>query len=375
VPDLYDAVALGMRAYAGAAFRLEVLAPARLALEPGTLIVATHRRESDVPVLAPPLYYRGRLRETEGEKLSFAARDDMFLPGFFAGFPPGLPRLARRLLYPVAIARWLPRVGVHPLRSANVARLGEVLAAHPAARLDELLADGALAALLERARAGGAARPQLARDVLRGEYADVLWRAVSPADVAPDRLAAFWSRRAGLAADDFRTLVELLRSGSRLVVFPEGRPSPAGEIGPLQRGIGALVRRGRPAKIQPLALAYDPLVRGRTRVFVSLPPPVDPPRDDVDLELLRHLRRAMPLTAGQFAADRLVEHAGFEGLDGDLAEAVAGARAEGRLVEPELLGAEGRRRRLGEALAVAPRRPSTEIGFLAREYRSAREPV
>ena len=65
---------------------------------------------------------------TEHQRVAFAARDDMFLPGFFAGFPAGLPPRVRRLLYPLGVAGWLPRVEVFPIRSARVARLAEVLA-------------------------------------------------------------------------------------------------------------------------------------------------------------------------------------------------------------------------------------------------------
>jgi hypothetical protein len=83
----------------------------------------------------------------------------------------------------------------------------------------------------------------------------------------------------------------------------------------------------------------------------------------------------MPLTCGQVVASRL--EAGAEAdptaLERDLADAVALARSEGRPVEPELGTADGRRRRLGEALAAAPRK-SGELPVLAREHASAREP-
>ena len=185
----------------------------------------------------------------------------------------------------------------------------------------------------------------------------------------------FWSRRAARAAGDFRHLVGLLRDGRVLVVFPEGRPSPDGEIGPIRPGIGALVRRGRPASLRPLSIAYDPLVRGRTRVHLALGEPVDPPAADVDAEVLALLERTMPLTCGQFVAARL--EAGAEAdptaLERDLADAVALARDEGRQVEPGLTTPEGRRSRLAEALATAPRR-SRELPFLAREHASAHEP-
>jgi hypothetical protein len=369
VPDLYDAVAYGMRAYSQTAFRVETLGPPRLRLPAGTLIVSTHRKETDVPILCPPLYFRAGMRTDLPRRMHFAARDDMFLPGFFAGFPQGLPSWARRLLYPVGVTRWLPVVNVHPIRSAGVARLGEVLAARPDVPLRELLPVEGVAPFERR----GLPAASRAREALCGEYADLLWRAVTPADLAPG-LEDFWRVHAAEAARSFRKLVELVRRPTTLVVFPEGRPSPDGEIGPLQPGIGALVRRGHPVAIQPFAFAYDPLVTGRTRVVLSLPDLVEPPDGDIEAALLGLLRRSTPLTAGQFAAHRLLE--GVEAAPGplerELAEAVESAQAEGRPVESALLTAEGRRRRLAEALAVAPRKPG-ELDFLAREYRSARD--
>ena len=329
--DLYDAVGHGMWAYSNAAFRVDVLDRERF--EPA-------RRKT------------GRLH--------FAARDDMFLPGFFAGFPPELPLRARRVLYKVGVARWLPAVNVFPIRSATVARVGEVLAARRGEALDDLLAEGRVSDLRERAARCGLPRPARAEDVLRGEYADLLWQPISPGDGGG--LEDFWAGRAAQAAGDFRTLVQIARDGNVLVVFPEGRPSPDGEIGPIRPGIGALVRRGRPTAIRPLAIAYDPLVRGRPRVHLALGDPVEPPKDDVEGALLALLRLTMPLTCGQFVSTK---------LEGDLADAVALAREEGRPVEPDVRTSAGRRRRLAEALAIAPRK-AAELPVLAREYVSAR---
>jgi hypothetical protein len=372
VPDLYDAVGHGMWAYSHAAFRVNVLDSGGFAPEPGTLIAITHRQETDVPVIAPALYFAmGGRRNTTG-RMHFAARDDMFLPGFFAGFPPDLPQRARRLLYRIGVGRWLPLVNVFPIRSAQVARVGEVLAAHADRTLAELLSEEDAAAFAERGP-GGLASTTRAGDVLRGEYADLLWKPFTRDD--RPGLDEFWSARAAQAAGDFRTLVEIVRDGNVLLVFPEGRPSPDGEIGPIRPGIGALVRRGRPTAVRPLAVAYDPLVKGRTRVHLAHGPPAELPKDDVEGALLALLRRAMPLTCGQVVASLLEAGAEAEvpALERELAEAVATAREEGRPVEPDLKTPAGLRRRLAEALAAAPRRAG-ELPFLAREYASAREP-
>jgi 1-acyl-sn-glycerol-3-phosphate acyltransferase len=375
MPDLYDAVGYGMRAYTAAAFRVDVLGPRRLPLEPGTLVVITHRRETDVPIVGPALYFGTGGHRNRGNRLHFAARDDMFLPGFFAGFPPALPLRLRRLLYPVGVARWLPLVNVFPIRSASVARLGEVLAARRDAQLEELVPDAILARFLARASAVGRPEPIRAGDVLRGAYADLLWQPVSAGNGVLEGLDDFWGRRAAGAARDFRTLVELVRARRTLLVFPEGRPSPDGEIGPIRPGIGALVRRGKPVAVRPLALAYDPLVRGRPRVHLAVGEAVPPPAEETERALLGFLRGTMPLTCGQVVAAALAEgaHADPSALERRLTEAVAAAEEEGRPVERDLATEEGRRRRLVEALAVAPAHADA-LPVLAREFASARQP-
>jgi len=367
VGPLYDAVGLGMWAYSNAAFRVVVLGPRHFRLQPRTLIVSTHRRETDVPVVGPLLYFGARLWHHRGERMSFAARDDMFLPGFFAGFPPDLSPRVRRLLFPVGVGRFLPRVQVNPISSASVARAAELLHSHPDSTLDDAVPAALAEAFRSRSEDRGLPPPRRSGDVLRGEYADLLWQPVTRPE-APE-LDGFWGARAAIASADFRRLVELVRGGGSLLVFPEGRPSPDGEIGPLRRGLSALVRRARPDWFLPVALAYDPLRRRRARVVVAVGPRVEPPGEDAEAATLELLRRATPLTCGQFVAHELLA-----GRDPDvegLGQAVEESRSERRPVDPELLDPAQHRTCLGEAIAAAERGPG-ELQFLAREYASAR---
>jgi hypothetical protein len=366
---LYDAVGLGMWAYSNAAFRVVALGPRRFRLQRQTIIAVTHRRETDVPVISPLLYFGARLWRNVDDRMAFAAREDMFQRGFFAGFPEGMSPRARRLLYPVGIGSKLPLVHVHPIGSARQARVKELLEENASALLEDALPEELGADFRTRAGALGLPAPERARDALRGEYADLLWRTVSRDDVGPEGLEGLWARRAGQAARDFRLLVELVRSGRSLLVFPEGRPSPDGEIGPLRRGVDALVRRARPRHVLPVALAYDPLVRGRTRVLVSFGDFVPPPSDDIERAVLDLLRRTMPLTCGQYVARELL--AGKTPAPEGLTKSVEAARREGRRVDPDLDTADGRARRLAAALSAAERHRD-DLPYLAREYESAR---
>jgi acyltransferase-like protein len=366
---LYDAVGLGMWAYSNAAFQIVVLGPRRFRLEPGTIITVTHRRETDVPVISPPLYFGARLWRNVGDRMSFAARDDMFVRGFFAGFAEELSPRARKLLYRLGVGPMLPLVEVHPIGSARLALAKEVLEEQPGGSLDDVLPDELAERFRIRAAELGLPAPSRSRDALRGEYADLLWRTVSREEAASNGLEHLWARRAGQAARDFRFLVDLVRSGRSLLVFPEGRPSPTGEIGPLRRGVGALIRRARPRYLLPIALAYDPLVRGRTRVLVSFGEFLAPPAEDIEQAVLAQLRSTMPLTCGQFVASELL--AGRTPSPAGLADAVATALEDGRPVDPDLHTGADRARRLAAALAAAER-SRDELPYLAREYESAR---
>ena len=221
-----------------------------------------------MPVICPPLYFAmGGRRNTTG-RMHFAARDDMFVPGFFARFPPDLaaagataPLRRRRQVAPAR--ERLPR---------SAARASPAWARCSPTRPATRLPSSSRRRPSRRSRHGplpAASTLRRGGDVLHGSYADLLWEPLARGRGASRK---FWSRRAGQPGD-FRTLVEIVRDGNVLIVFPEGRPSPDGEIGPIKPGIGALVRRGKPRAIRPLALAYDPLVRGRTRVHLALGEP------------------------------------------------------------------------------------------------------
>jgi 1-acyl-sn-glycerol-3-phosphate acyltransferase len=358
---IYDAVALAMLVYTRAVFAIEIFAE-RYRPRRGRLLVSSHRAETDVPLICPPLYVRGNyLLDRNAPRIHFAARDDMFEQGFFAGFPPGLPVPVRRLLFPLDAGRFLPGVRVNPVPypSASVLRVGRALAAvPPGTPLDEVLPHELVEGFALRARSVGADVPSTARDALSGRYADLLWTLCCREELSSPVLGAVWQRRAEEGTAALRRLIDVVASGEILLLFPEGRPSPDGAIGPLRLGLRTLIRRGRPEAIVPISLAYDPITTGRIRAYVSFgeefPAETGQPEEDV----LRQLRAWTPLTCGQVVGDALVRSAA-EGRDSvpvaDLEERVVlaaeAAAEEGRPRERALAsGRAERRRRLGSAL-------------------------
>jgi hypothetical protein len=208
--------------------------------------------------------------------------------------------------------------------------------------------------------------------VLEGGYADILWRIIER-DTVPG-CEEQWRVHLRTAVADFRALVELLRRGEVAVIFPEGEPSESGEIGLLQGGLASLVRRGRPRSLQPVAIAYDPLLPGRTRAYVSVAEPLAPASDDLERAVRHAFRAATPLTAGQLAASAVMEGSALPELRRAADGWIARALADGRPVARELSSWK-RERMLERAWARARRLgPSSDaVRRLARELRSAHE--
>jgi 1-acyl-sn-glycerol-3-phosphate acyltransferase len=345
-----------MRIYADSAFRVVVLGRERLRTQPHQLLVSTHRSDADVPIICGRLYFADRMFARHRFRLHFAARDDLFEPGALGGLlPPNAPLWLRRALYRFDPAPYMPRVRVNPIRSAVTMRAVQAIRFDPAAPLEGALPGALVEAIRQRAEAAGLPAPSTAGDADRPELARLIWSEVDRDDL-PDR-RDLWQARAQAATGDLRRLIDLHARGEPLLLFPEGRPSTGGAIGPLRRGLGLIVRRSRPRAILPIAVAYDPLTRGRPWAFLTVGEPFPPPRDGVEEAVLEVLRRTMPLTCAQVVADRLLRaaEAGEEAiapvaLDRALATAVDGAAAEGRAVDPSLRSPQARQRRLTDCL-------------------------
>jgi 1-acyl-sn-glycerol-3-phosphate acyltransferase len=373
-PAPQDPVALGMTAYIRASFRLTVFGAERLRVEPGQIFAPTHRSDNDVPLLITVLYPAWSAAVRQGTAWpTFAVMIELFLPGFFAGYPSGLPLSLRRLLWPYQPGGVLERhLQCVPVREPDRMRLQELVRRAPHEALDRLVPAEVFDALSMRAAALGRPRPHHGADVLDGGYADLLWTYIER-DSAPEPEEA-WRAHSRAAVQEFRRLAESLATGGSVILFPEGGLSTDGEIGRLQPGLGSLARRGNARRVQPVALAYDPLVSGRTRAYVAFGAAIESGEGRLVPAVALALRTATPLTPGQLAATAVVRgDASPAALDRAAADAIDRARAEGRPVEPALLGP-ARVHTLARALAKARRGGPTNpvVQRLAREFESAR---
>jgi hypothetical protein len=380
-PLLYELVGAGMTAYGRLVHRTVVLGAERPRLEPGVVLVCTHLSDADVPILGGALYGSARLwSHPATTRPSFAVANDLLLPGYLAGYPRGLPLALRRTLWPLGIGQVMSRwVRCLPVRHADRLRLVEALRSLPDLDLAEALPPVPLESLRERARRLGEPAPRVARDVLKGSYADLLWQDLHHAEADGPALEAVWEERLRASAVDLRQLIRHVRDGGALILFPHGELSPDGAIAPLDPRPARLIRLTRPVAVQPVAIAHDPFGRGRSRAFVGIGPSLGPPgRDGGERELLTALRRAMPLACGLAVAHGVASgEVRARDLPGVVERAVARARRDGRPIEPALEEDAARRARVEEALRAVRRLGAAHpsVKRAARTYATMLEPA
>jgi hypothetical protein len=352
---LYDLVGYGFIISSRVRYRTEAIFPPGFAMRPGQLHIACHRSESDVPMICTELWFGKGLGRHGPHRYHYAARDDLYVPHAVAYALP-MPLPLRRLAARVPLGAGLEAVRTHPVRRTGPMKLVQALEAlPPELRVEDAFGPDLLARLDTGARTVG--------ELLSIRSGHRLWIEIGPEDLAPAHRETIERDHGRQAAADLRRLVDILRAGSSMLVFPEGRVSEDGAIGPLGAAVEVLIRRGRPAEIVPIAIAYDPLRRGRVVAHAGFGPPQRPPADGIGAHVLREVRRAMPLTTGQVLAEALLAavEAGSQVLHRDalakaLERAVRRALAEARPLPRSLRDPPRRRARLDDALRAAARR-------------------
>lgn len=259
---------LGFDAWLCTVYRREVLFPPDFHIRPGTLVASNHQRDVDGPMLGTVLVRRRGLR-FEWPLPFYATREDLFQPGILARLTVHWPKLLSMLLGHVSLAWFFPLGRAEPMRRTREFTLGDAL---------QTLADAGLgerdAASLLNARG----RRETGLEPGAATVDETLAR---PGPV----LDHWWGlRRLGreartAIAGGFRATVRRQLEGfalrldrGRCVYFaPEGSISTDGRFGRVRAGFYRLCRMTQdPPWIQPIALGYDSLAPGRTRVVIRI---------------------------------------------------------------------------------------------------------
>lgn len=367
---LYEIVGFGMWAVSRARFDVQVVGRVPRVAR-GQVWIATHRAETDVPLIGGLLTTRGGMWRPGAARMHFAARDDLFAPGVVsAGLR--LPGRLARVAWQLTPGTWLPRVRAHPVRRPVGLKLSQALGGvDPDVPVADVVGPQILVALAARASQVGRRPPSTVGEARDATFARALWQDVTRDDLCGHRGGEVWRSHVTRAAGDLRRLVGVVRDGEPLLLFPEGRVSPDGSIGPVGDVLEVIVRRGSPTSVVPIGIAYDPLRRGRVTVAVNVGSPHAPDGTPLCGLMSDRLRRCTPVTVGQVVARELTAVAASGGgmiASRSILEALADthdrARHEHRPSVRGIRSAGRRVRSLARALDALEARGLTEGGPL-----------
>lgn len=246
----------------------ELLAPAHFKPAPGSLIASNHQRDVDGPMLGLVLAQRHGMHFA-GTPPFYATREDLFRPGILSRLTVHWPRPISALLGRISLAWFFPLGRTEPMRRVREFTLGDALLA----LCDEGCGDDDCGAVLNaRGRretglhAGACSvRAALERRDLPLESSWGLRRLTLPAcrkllpgfRAVVDAQLAHFSRR--------------IDRGGCVYFSPEGTISMDGHFGRIRAGFYRLARTTTtPPWIQTMALGYDSLAAGRTRVVIHV---------------------------------------------------------------------------------------------------------
>lgn len=251
-----------------ALYRREILFPPDFLIPPGTLIASNHQRDVDGPMLGTVLARRHGLR-FQWPSPFYATREDLFRPGILSRLTVRWPRPLSALLGLISLAWFFPLGHAEPMRRVWEFTLGDALRALVGAGLGDADAGALLNARGRRETAIG--RGERSVRALLARSGAVLEARRGLRRLGPDARAAI---EPGFRATVDRQLAHFAKrlDRGRCVYFsPEGTISKNGHFGRVRAGCFRLARMtGSAPWIQPMALGYDTLAPGRSRVVIRV---------------------------------------------------------------------------------------------------------
>ncbi|APZ44388.1 1-acyl-sn-glycerol-3-phosphate acyltransferase [Acidihalobacter ferrooxydans] len=368
------------------ALRIEVLGKEHLRHAHGALVVSNHRRDTDGPIVGGILLQPRGLR-FQGQEPFYAAREDLFRPGFLGQYLQDYPKPLHVLRH-TPIARALRAMQFRPLRRIPEYSLGELLEDFLLQFGDLPLEEVLQPAWVERFAAALRRPPTALRlsDALRAppelRYQTQAFRRLRRH--ALRRIAPYQRQ---VIARQLRDLTEVLDLGQSLYLAPEGGISMDGHFHRPRQALHYLLNASRRTPpVLPLGISYDPLHPGRTRVIVRIGEPLCElaglSRRETDLRTSQAIRRLWSINASHLAAHYALRRPAGPGspklarrLDLWFAAVTEWARARDLPLDPLLLDAQQRRKRARQCARWLQRHPHCRdrLLYLDRELAAVTE--
>lgn len=278
---------------------------------PATLLLNGHKRDWDIPVLTPRLYYhRGWLRPDE-RRMAFAGREDIFIPGFAVELVGSWkwPRWMQRWLEYLSFNSFLLWMRTYPIVRVREFSIHQYLVELQSEQGDLLLREVFSNEMLEQLDRRGevlasrkrSAQPRPSRelhisDVRDWKYRKMLMPYLRQRFLLPQRYTEYKERQRKKIARQLQRLADVLKEGDTLWLAPEGTLTRNGAVGRSRDGLALLLDLMPPdTRTLPTNICYDFMTTGRMRACVAIGPALPIRKGLARAELLEQVRVAIAL--------------------------------------------------------------------------------
>jgi len=253
-------------------YQVEVHGEENFSYEPSTVITCAHKRDIDISVVIPCLYFLqrpGRLKALRG--LYFPARDDLYERGFLMIYFPWLNRF-RFLMRRTSVAFNFRAVQACPVKlpdeqTANQL-LNETIRLEGDSPLVAALTDEWYQKLMGELPANSKLRLS---DAIKLAPLTVLAQYATPRMFSEPLATRIRERHHRTIMGQLRHLTRVLDKGGSLFIAPEGRVTPDGRFGKMRAAFNRIVQQAHVnLRMLPVNLTYDFMDSQKPKVIVNI---------------------------------------------------------------------------------------------------------
>ena len=270
---------------------------------PGTLIIANHKTDFDIVLLAPVIFWAHRGRGPAG-RIAFVAAERMFLPGYLSDYILHRPDWLRRLIYPANLSAVLKAIRAYPIGYLHSRKLK----AHLSAVLEtagDIPIGAALAKPVSDVIPGAPPDTPISR-IFRWRYHTALDREWEFSVLAPKLRKELRVRHIEEIISSLSRFAAILDEGDTVYLAPEGGLETDGKFNEAKAGLSRLISMARDPVVLPVNLTYDFMDVGRQSVFITIGEEMSElkgmPARRIEQEVINTVSRLGTVTFSQLAA-------------------------------------------------------------------------
>lgn len=260
-------------------FDLRIKGLENFQFRPSTLIITNHKRDLDVVVIGPTLYFCKK--RSSRSPIHFIAREDLFEPGFLAEMVP-FPQWIRRRLNSFNLNSLMRSLHAYPIRRFPECTVKEILT-----EAREIFGNREISRILKpewqekfriRARIVGKDEKWLRlNDILHWDFREI-WCPPGRINILRGKeiQEVMQKRQREIIDKQLSWFVKILDRGGIVFLTPEGTLSPDGKFCRIRDALYRLVWEAKVSlHLLPVNITYDFMNRKKISIFLNVGQEID----------------------------------------------------------------------------------------------------